>query len=61
MNPDDEIQAVLNAPCTSAWLRQALETALKRDCVDAVNDAERLTELLSARFDRVLGALLTAP
>ena len=61
MTPDDEIQAVLNAACTSTWLRQALETALKRDCVDAVNDAEQLAELLSARFDKVLDAVLTAP
>lgn len=45
----DEITAVLACPVTSFWLRQSLEQAITRDCVDAANDAEHLSKLLSAR------------
>ena len=46
---NDEITAVLACPTTSFWLRQSLEQALTRDCVDAANDAELLSKLLAAR------------
>ncbi|SIQ99327.1 hypothetical protein [Aquipseudomonas alcaligenes] len=46
----DEIQAILAAPTSSAWLKQALESALERDPADAANDAERLADLLDRRF-----------
>ena len=46
---NDEIAAVLACPTTSYWLRQSLEQALARDCVDAANDAELLSTLLAAR------------
>lgn len=49
MTTDDEIQKVLTSPGTSYWLRQALEQALDRDCVDAANDAEYLSDLLARR------------
>ncbi|MDF9778930.1 hypothetical protein [Pseudomonas baetica] len=49
MTLDDEIQKVLSSPGTSYWLRQALEQALDRDCVDAANDAEYLSDLLARR------------
>ncbi len=34
-------------PATSDWLRQALQSAIQRDPVDAMNDAELLLELVS--------------
>lgn len=49
MTIDDEIQTVLSSPGTSYWLRQALQQALDRDCVDAANDAEYLSDLLDRR------------
>lgn len=56
---DRKIADVLGHPATSFWLRQALQTALDRDAVDAVNDAEALHELLGERatalFDQLLG------
>ncbi|QCT95411.1 hypothetical protein FEV13_00215 (plasmid) [Stutzerimonas degradans] len=42
-----EIQAVMSAPGTSHWLREALREALQRDPVDAANDAEALSDLLN--------------
>lgn len=59
MSTDEEIRGVIEAAETSAWLRQALQTALDRDCVDAANDAEQLNVLLSrhcmAKLMRVVG------
>lgn len=46
----DEIQTILSSGTTSAWLKQALESALERDPADAANDAERLADLLDRRF-----------
>ncbi|MEX6666881.1 hypothetical protein [Pseudomonas sp. W2-17] len=51
MTVNDEIQAALACPSSSLWLRNALTSALGRDSVDAANDAERLSELLSRRCD----------
>ena len=51
MTVNDEIQAVLACSSSSLWLRNALTSALDRDSVDAANDAERLSELLSRRCD----------
>ena len=54
MTTTDEIQKTLANKSTSAWLKQALESALERDPVDAANDAEVLTELLARRCDLLL-------
>lgn len=48
---DEEIQKVLASSGTSYWLRNALEKALDRDCVDAVGDAEYLFDVLSRRLN----------
>lgn len=48
------IEKVLTSPSTSTWLRDALTQALQRDPIDAANDAEVLSELLSARCDQLL-------
>lgn len=53
-------QQLFENPCASFWLKQALATALQRDPVDAVNDAEALAEVLRARADAVLGTRTSA-
>lgn len=37
---------ISNDPATSDWLKAALQSALERDPVDAVNDAQILHEAL---------------
>jgi hypothetical protein len=53
MNTLPTIPEVLANPCTSYWLANALRSALNRDPVDAINDAETLVGLLtkSARIN----------
>ncbi|MDR5769652.1 hypothetical protein [Caballeronia sp. LZ028] len=51
---DADIQAALNTPSTSYWLRDALPSALRRDCVDAARDAQILATWLDMRCDAVL-------
>ena len=46
--PNDEVLMTLADPSTSYWLRDALKSAMKRDPVDAINDAEALLKLLTA-------------
>lgn len=41
---------VLNDFATSYWLKDALKSALNRDIVDALSDAERLVSLLKAEY-----------
>jgi hypothetical protein len=48
---EDEIQRLLASPATSHWLKQSLESALLRDCVEAANDANLLCDLLTARCE----------
>lgn len=49
--PTDKILAVLADPSTTYWLRDALKSALPRDPVDALRDAEALVDLLRDRLD----------
>lgn len=51
-----KIDLVLQDRCTSTWLRTSLEMALKRDPLDASNDAELLSALLSEHRDAILYA-----
>jgi hypothetical protein len=53
MPSDDEIRQILNGPGTSHWLKNSLTTALDRDPVDAVNDAELLAMVLGHRADQI--------
>lgn len=53
---DRRIRAIIDDPAVSCWLKQALEGALRRDPVDAANDAEVLAGLLIERADQDLGA-----
>lgn len=48
---DDEIEEVLRARDTSYWLLGALQSALDRDPVDALHDAQLLARLMKARAD----------
>lgn len=48
----NDIQAILNDPSASSWLKRSLEEALTRDPVDAANDAEVLAEVLASRCDQ---------
>jgi len=38
--------AILDEPCASFWIKNALRSALGRDPVDALNDAELLVNIL---------------
>ena len=55
--PDEvlEAQVVLADPSTSYWLKSAIEAALTRDPVDALNDALVLAAVLDGRLRDVLG------
>ncbi len=55
--PDEvlEAQVVLADPSTSFWLKSAIEAALTRDPVDALNDALVLAAVLDGRLRDVLG------
>ena len=48
------IAEVLADAATSAWLKAALRDALRRDPVDALNDALALAALLEAHLREVL-------
>lgn len=49
----DEINAIMTDPSASGWVKTALDSALKRDPVDAVNDAEFLLGVLMRRLDNI--------
>jgi hypothetical protein len=46
---DADIQAILNSKSASYFLKFSLGVALKKDPVDAANDAAELARLLSLR------------
>jgi hypothetical protein len=48
------VEAILADPTASTWLKNAVQTALSRDPVDAANDAEILMGVLESRAARVL-------
>lgn len=54
---DADIQDALNTPSMSYWLRDALISALRRDCVDGARDAQILAAWLARRCDAVLGRI----
>jgi len=53
MNTLPTIPEVLADPCASYWLKDALRSAVRRDIVDAINDAEALLAILQDRFDKL--------
>ena len=50
-----DIQAILEDPAVSDWLKVALTEAIERDPVDALNDALLLTQALDDRLRETLG------
>ena len=50
-----EIQAILEDPAVSDWLKVALTEAIERDPVDALNDALLLAQTLDDRLRETLG------
>ena len=49
------VEEVLSDPSASRWIKAALETALDRDPIDALNDALVLAALLDQHVRDVLG------
>jgi hypothetical protein len=54
---NERIESVLSDPSSSGWLKTALLSALDRDPLDALRDAETLRDTLKATFLRVSGLL----
>jgi len=50
------IEQILHNQGTSFWLRDAIEASLKRDPVDAAQDAELLALLLDRRCNEILNS-----
>lgn len=55
------IDEVMADPAVSHWLKDALREAMRRDCVDVVNDARLLHTLLKHRCDAILEAHTPKP
>lgn len=53
----NQVETIISDPTTSDWLRSALSSALDRDPVDALNDAELLASTLKERLETVFSAL----
>lgn len=56
MSVTADIEAIMASPDTSDWLKDALTSALKRDCNNAVGDAEILFEVLERHAIETLEA-----
>ena len=56
MPTDEEIRRICQDPAVSFWLRDALVSALRRDPVDAANDAGVLSLVLDKRAADLLGS-----
>ncbi len=54
VNYQDEVRSILQDPSVSFWLKGALESALRRDPLDAYYEAEALTRILKAKMDATL-------
>ncbi len=54
MTSDQEISALLDSPSASYWLKDALVSAIKRDCVDAAADAAMLSKILTNRQNEII-------
>ncbi|CAM5558886.1 hypothetical protein ECAE60S_04502 [Eoetvoesiella caeni] len=50
---DEEITCILDDPTVSNWLKNALRSAINRDCVDAFHDSVLLTKLIARRLKSV--------
>ncbi|WP_035061125.1 hypothetical protein [Andreprevotia chitinilytica] len=50
-----EIEAVATSSTTRQWLRAALLSALRQDCIEVADDSAQLAVLLRRRCDAILG------
>ena len=48
------VEAVIEDPASSYWLKASVQTAIRRDPVDALNDALLLAALLDQRLRDVM-------
>ncbi len=48
------IKWILDHPNFSSWLKDSIRTAIERDPVEALNDAELLLQLIRARTDAIV-------
>jgi len=48
------VKEILSDPTASYWLKDAIETAYKRDPIDAMNDARRLLKMLVERYTQIV-------
>ena len=55
MTVEAEIKALVDSPVTRYWLKNALLSVLTRDYIDAVKDADVLSDLLNRRATEKLG------
>lgn len=55
MFEDAKVKAILADPCVSYWLKDAINTLLLRDPVDAARDAEVLASLMHDNEECALG------
>jgi hypothetical protein len=51
----ERLNTILNDPSANYWLKDSLRSALRRDVMDAANDAEILAEVLSDRCADLTG------
>jgi len=54
LESDKTIARLLVDPSLSYWLKGALRTAVERDPLDALNDAEALCQVLTERAQEIL-------
>lgn len=52
--PTPTVQQLLDDPAASSWLKTALQAALRRDPVDAANEAEVLARALAVHAENIL-------
>ena len=60
MPNDEEIRQLLADPGLSDWFKQALSSSLKRNPVDAADDAELLATVLDRRSRAIAADALTS-
>ena len=53
-----DLRIILNSPATSYWLRKTIESAMVRDPVDALRDAETLLAVLEERLRETMSYTL---
>ena len=53
------IEEVIADPGTSFWLKEALQVSLRRDPMDALNDASLLANLLTRHVEQIIARVQT--